>query len=223
MTLRLQLSSEFATNCPTASPVIVVRDSLYSSMVEIGTLINIKHLLECMTITMRPAPIRHNVWRDLMPSKFCACCGLPFQPLPQVPDQTYCSKHACQRARKQRWNHQKLENDPDYRDNKQRSQRDWMDRNSGYWRQYRADNPDYTDRNRSRQRAKTAPSKPTILAKKDESNGPQTFKAGVYRITPIQRADRENDGTWTVELSPICLNSDCTKNACKVDACKDRT
>lgn len=176
-----------------------------------------------MTIAMRPASIRYNVWRELMPSKLCACCGLSFQAVPQVPDQAYCSQPACQSARKQLWNKQKLQNDPDYRDNKQRSQRDWMDRNLGYWRQYRADNPDYTNRNRSRQRVKTPPVKSTILAKKDESSGPQTFKAGLYRITPLQREDGENNGAWTVELSPVCLRSDCTKDACKVDACKGRT
>lgn len=158
-----------------------------------------------------------------MPSKLCACCGLPFQPVPQVPDQAYCSQPACQRARKQRWNQQKLENDPDYRDNKQRSQRDWMDRNSGYWRQYRADNPDYTERNRARQRVKAPSPMPVTIAKKDESNSSQTFKAGIYRITPIQREGVENNAPWTVELSPICLNSDCTKDVCKVDVCKDRT
>lgn len=176
-----------------------------------------------MTIAVRPAPIPHNVWRELMPSKLCVCCGLSFQPVPQVPDQAYCSQPACQRARRQRWNQQKLENDPDYRDNKQRSQRGWMDRNPDYWRQYRADNPDYKDRNRARQRVEILPSKPVTLAKKDASNGPQTFKAGVYRITPLQREGAEKNGPWTVELSPICLNCDCKKGVCKVDACKDRT
>ena len=172
---------------------------------------------------MRPAPIRHNVWRELMPSKLCACCGLPFQPVPQVPDQAYCSQPVCQRARRQRWYQQKLESDPDYRENKQRSQRGWMDRNRDYWRQYRADKPDYADRNRSRQRKKALPPSPAVLAKIDASNWPQTFKAGIYRITPIQRDDSENNGAWTVELSPICLNCDCKKDVCKGDACKDRT
>ena len=158
-----------------------------------------------------------------MSFNICMCCSLPFRPVPQVPNQAYCSQPACQRKRRQRWNQQKLKDDPDYQDNKQRSQRDWMDRNPDYWRQYRADHPDYTDRNRSRQRVKTPTPKPTTLAKRDESNGPHPFKAGVYRIAPLQRMDGDISGTWTVELSPICLNSDCTKDACKVDACKDRT
>jgi hypothetical protein len=158
-----------------------------------------------------------------MPSKLCESCNLPFETIPQVPNQSFCSKPACQRARRQRWNQQKLENDPDYRDNKQRSQRNWMDRNPGYWRQYRSDNPDYTERNRSSQRVKTPPHASPVLAKKDESNHSEMLRAGVYQITPIQRQDGENDGIWIVELALLRLDSDCVQDACKVDACKDRT
>lgn len=158
-----------------------------------------------------------------MPPKSCACCGLPFQPVPQVPDQAYCSELACQRARRQRWYQKKLENDPDYRDNKQRSQRDWMDRHPDYWRQYRANNPEYAERNRSRQRVKPGQPRPTVLAKMDESNWPQTLAPGIYRITPIRRDCAGNTATWTVEISPVCIDCACNKDICKGDACKDRT
>lgn len=143
-----------------------------------------------------------------MTTKLCACCGSHFQPVAQVPNQTFCSKSACQRVRRQRWNQQKLENDPDYRDNKQRSQRDWMDRNPGYWRQYRADNPDYTERNRSSQRGKTPPYPSPVLAKKDESNHSEMLRAGTYQITPLHRQDGENNGIWIVELALIRIDSD---------------
>lgn len=72
----------------------------------------------------------------------CACCGQPFQPRPQVPNQTYCSSAECQRARKLRWQQAKLRADPDYRDNQRDAQRAWFDRHPGYWRAYRAANPD---------------------------------------------------------------------------------
>jgi hypothetical protein len=98
-----------------------------------------------------------------------------------------------------------------------------MDRNPGYWRQYRSDNPDYTERNRSSQRVKTLPITSTILAKKDASNRPEMLQAGRYHITPIQRQDGEKNDIWIVELALISLDSDCVQDACKVDACKDRT
>ena len=72
----------------------------------------------------------------------CACCGQPFQPRPQVPNQTYCSSAECQRVRKLRWQQAKLRDDPDYRDNQRDAQRAWFDRHPGYWRAYRAANPD---------------------------------------------------------------------------------
>lgn len=172
---------------------------------------------------MGPLPCVINVWRDFMQPKSCACCGLPFHPVPQVPDQAYCSQPECQRVRRQRWYQQKLENDPDYRDNKQRSQRDWMDRNPDYWRQYRADNPEYTNRNRSRQRAKPALSEPANIAKIDASNWPQALRPGIYRIRPLQSEQSGEFTAWTVEITPVCLNCACHKEACKVDACKDRT
>ena len=138
-----------------------------------------------------------------MLSKLCACCGLPFRPVSQVPDQTYCSEPACQRARRQAWNRQKLANDPDYRDNKKRAQRDWMDRNPDYWRQYRANHPANAEKNRRYQRTKAASPKPVVLAKIDESNRPQHLVAGIYRITLVQREIAGEPGIWIVELSRL--------------------
>ena len=80
-----------------------------------------------------------------MTSKICACCGQPFEPRPQVPNQTYCVLPACQRARRQRWQHDKMQSDPDYRDNQIRSQRAWLERHPEYWRNYRATNPEYVE------------------------------------------------------------------------------
>jgi endogenous inhibitor of DNA gyrase (YacG/DUF329 family) len=69
-------------------------------------------------------------------TRSCAHCGQPFQPRPQVPNQTYCSSAECQRARKLRWQQDKLRTDPDYRDNQRDTQRAWFDRHPGYWRAY---------------------------------------------------------------------------------------
>ena len=50
-------------------------------------------------------------------TRHCTCCGKPFEPRPQVPDQTFCSAPDCQRARKRQWQRAKLRSDPDYRIN----------------------------------------------------------------------------------------------------------
>ncbi len=70
-------------------------------------------------------------------TRYCACCGKPFEPRPQVPDQAYCSAPDCQRARKRQWQRAKLQSDPDYRINQHAAQQAWALRNQDYWRNYR--------------------------------------------------------------------------------------
>lgn len=98
-----------------------------------------------------------------------------------------------------------------------------MDRNPDYWRQYRADHPEYAERNRSHQRKKVSPTEPAVLAKIDELNRQRHLVDGIYRITPVQSENTGQTVTWTVELSPVFLERDGNKDACKSDACKART
>ncbi|OYV93174.1 MAG: hypothetical protein B7Z60_09490 [Ferrovum sp. 37-45-19] len=83
--------------------------------------------------------------------KPCAHCGLPFQPRPQVPNHAFCADPACQKVRRQCWHLEKLQADPNYRENKAQSQKAWQERNPDYWRRYRDENPDYAERNRAMQ------------------------------------------------------------------------
>jgi predicted nucleic acid-binding Zn ribbon protein len=75
----------------------------------------------------------------LMMTRHCACCGKPFEPRPQVPDQAYCSEPDCQRTRKRQWQRAKIQSDPDYRINQRAAQLAWSQRNQNYWRTYRDD------------------------------------------------------------------------------------
>ena len=84
----------------------------------------------------------------------CACCKRILPRDPRVKNQRYCGAKACQRARKSKWQRQKLELDPDHRANKRESQRVWQDKNPSYWQQYRNKNPYYCERNRQLQRAR---------------------------------------------------------------------
>lgn len=129
-------------------------------------------------------------------TRSCACCGQPFQPRPQIPNQTYCSSVGCQRARKLRWQQEKLRNDPDYRDNQQDAQRAWLDRHPGYWRTYRASHStlaEPTDKPAVNGAGK-GPAKMDVWA----------LPSGLYRLRRIRTSfPRENRG-WLVEITPVC-------------------
>jgi hypothetical protein len=64
----------------------------------------------------------------------CLHCGTSFTPVPQVPNQAYCSKPDCQKKRRRQWQKNKLQSDPDYRENQSRAQKAWTDKNPDYWR-----------------------------------------------------------------------------------------
>lgn len=152
-----------------------------------------------------------------MTAKKCVCCGQSFEARPQVPNQSYCSDPACQQARRQLWQRNKMRTDPDYRENQRHSQRAWLERNPQYWRNYRGANPQYVDRNRIRQRKRDKRRQDIDLAKMDESDFLK-WLPGLYRIALVVGADAALDGSVIVELTPVCV--DCL---CKKDACKDRT
>lgn len=135
-----------------------------------------------------------------MPTKNCACCGEIFITRPQVPNQSFCSAPACQRERRQRWQRDKMLTDPDYRDNQSRSQRAWLDRNPDYWRKYRGNG------DRSTQT-------PEVATPAD-----RLPLSGLYRIRFDSDAALAKSDAWLAEITPVCL--DCP---CKKDACKDRT
>lgn len=135
-----------------------------------------------------------------MPSKNCACCGEIFITRPQVPNQSFCSAPACQRERRLRWHRDKMLTDPDYRDNKSRSQRAWLNRNPDYWRTYRG----HGDKSPQTPEGVTPTDRPPI--------------SGLYRIRFVSNGSLAKSDAWIAEISPVCL--DCP---CKKDACKDRT
>lgn len=168
------------------------------------------------SITGRPrsVSIRLFVWRKLMTTKLCACCGKAFQPRPQVPNQAYCSSPECQRARKRRWQQDKLQNDPDYRGNQRDAQRAWQERNPDYWRSYRDSHLEYAERNRSRQRPRPSNGQIADLAKMDVSALP----SGLYQIRKLAASVPAQQDCWIVEITPVCLECPCKK-----DVCKERT
>lgn len=150
-----------------------------------------------------------------MKSKRCVFCHQSFQPLPQVPNQTYCSAPECQRERRRRWQRDKLKTDPDYRDNQSRAQRAWMDRNPKYWRDYRKSHPEYVKCNRDQQRARAVSLPNPDIAKMDTSAPPLAVPAGVYRLQPIAVRGLAKMDALTVEITPFPAVCPCSKGNCK--------
>lgn len=177
-----------------------------------------------------------------MTIKRCAACGNEFQPRNQVQNQTFCSASECQRERRRRWQRDKLQADPDYRDNQARAQRAWMDRNPDYWREYRDAHPKYVKRNRNRQRTRgTQPQNPLIakmdvsalpqtlpsgvyclrpvavpdIAKMDVLEAHQSFPSGIYHIRPVIDSGVAKMDAWTVEITLLSAACPCVEAVCK--------
>jgi len=136
--------------------------------------------------------------------KRCACCKRGFIPRPAVRNQQYCSDPECQKARKRKWQKEKLAKDSAYRENQAAAQRDWCSRNKGYWKEYRRRNPAYTERNRIRQRERNRLRRSVPgIAKMDERRGENVLPSGCYRIVPLRKGMIAKMDELIVEIAVI--------------------
>ncbi|WP_395061166.1 hypothetical protein [Paraburkholderia silvatlantica] len=133
----------------------------------------------------------------------CAACGELFAPRPQTPDQRYCSALQCQRQRKYRWHKERLQSDPDYRQNQIQAQVGWASHNPDYWREYRNRHIDYTNRNRELQRIRNR--KRSRVANMDASNAAAPFPSGLYRLLPVGDGEIAKMAECTVHLTFLAL------------------
>ena len=145
-----------------------------------------------------------------MAKRRCAACGCLFVPRPNVPRQRYCSKRACQRTRRSRWQRRKLKTDADYRANQAAAQRRWRERHPEYWRRYRRSRPEYAERNREQQRerngrrrvAGTGPSPPAI-ANMDAYRSQKPLRSGTYRLVPVAEPGVAKMDAYLVEMQVL--------------------
>jgi hypothetical protein len=145
-----------------------------------------------------------------MAKRRCAACGCLFVPRRNIPEQRYCSKRACQRTRRRRWQRHKLQADADYRANQAAAQRRWRERHPDYWRRYRQNRPEYAERNREQQRernrrrcsAGTGPSPPGI-ANMDAYGSEKPFRSGTYRLVPVPAPGVAKMDAYLVEMQVI--------------------
>jgi len=114
----------------------------------------------------------------------CAHCRRRYVPNPRVKTQRFCSNKPCQKARKAKWQRNKMATDPDYQANQRDARQAWQSRHRDYWRHYRHRHADYCDRNRLLQTHRDAIRRAKPLAKMDASVTPSFLKPGTYHIIP---------------------------------------
>jgi len=123
-------------------------------------------------------------------ARLCQNCRDPLPTLKKNPNQRFCGKKECQRARKRRWQREKMHNDPDYKQNQQEANRNWQKQNPHYWQEYRQKNSEYVERNRenSRQYMQIKRQVVSILnkfAKMDTSLSANMELTGYYLLLPV--------------------------------------
>ena len=124
----------------------------------------------------------------------CEHCGKIFERNPRHKNQSYCCAKQCQRARKAKWQREKMASDLDYRLNQRLSQANWAANNPDYWRRYRKAHPAYVERNRMlqgiRNRRRRKPADCTTgslasIAKMDALKVKQLPAVGQYLLVPV--------------------------------------
>jgi len=134
----------------------------------------------------------------------CAACGRLFELRPQHPNQSYCSAPACQRERRKLWQRERLAIDPDYQANQARAQAEWIKRHPDYWREYRELHPEYTERNRERQRRHAKDELADGSAKLAAATTAQLLESGLYVLRVVDRIVlAKMDVSYLVELIPV--------------------
>jgi len=149
-------------------------------------------------------------WKTSMTKLRCMHCDICFTPAPQVPSQAYCSKPGCQKERRRQWQKNKLQTDPDYRDNQARAQKAWTDKNPNYWRNRRLGSQNHGDLLKSEQDS-VRPKRRNTSNKMDLLKTNQILREalhdGVFRLKVLAKPDNDKMDVWIVELSSINVGS----------------
>jgi hypothetical protein len=139
----------------------------------------------------------------------CRNCGCLFEVCNKVKKHEYCNKKKCRKARKRKWQKQKIKNDETYRKDQKEAQEVWLNNNPDYWKNYRSKNKKYTQRNRKKQRkrnqkarSETAPiSKP--IAKMDALTNENSVISGKYELVPVKSDMIAKMDALIVEINTI--------------------
>ena len=134
----------------------------------------------------------------------CVHCRRLFVENPRVKNQTHCSRTACQRARKSRWQRHKMAADADYQFNQKESQRMWQQQHPHYWRNYRENHPGYCVRNRQLQKVRDAKRRAQRLAKMDALKRLKPIIPGTYYLIPqLENLAKMDALTQKINVIPV--------------------
>ena len=87
-----------------------------------------------------------------MDQSICLHCKKSFIKNPRQKKQKYCGDEVCQKARKAKWQRDKMKSSPKYRTDQLQASRDWHNKEPDYWKTYRKKNPQKDLRNTLLQR-----------------------------------------------------------------------
>jgi hypothetical protein len=119
----------------------------------------------------------------------CFHCATMF--IPRSRKQYCCSRPECKKARKANWQRIKMKTDPDYRTAQKLSNQKWADKNPGYWKTYREQNPEKAERNRmlqtirNRRRSASKKSDDLPIAKMDARINFDFQPVGQFWLVPV--------------------------------------
>ena len=109
--------------------------------------------------------------------------------------QRYCSAKACQQARKNKWEREKLEKDPAYKAKRRKDKKKWYSQQPGdkYQSGYRETHALYCEENRVRQATRNSKSRlspqPAKIVKTDTLTRESLTPEGLYILLPYENTD----------------------------------
>jgi len=112
--------------------------------------------------------------------------------------QHYCGSAACQRARRNLWEREKLRTDPEYREKRKLAKEKWRKSKPlhEYQRDYRSKHPGYVERNREDQRKRIKKRNESVtnqqIVKTDASNSVSLVSSGFYALYRCANASGKN-------------------------------
>jgi len=125
----------------------------------------------------------------------CHHCEKRFPRNPRLKNQKYCSSKECQGARKNKWERDKLKNDPLYKQRRRDQKKNWYLRYPGdqYQKDYRKNHGQYVKYNKEKQvvRNKNRQIYPTLseIVKTDALNSKKLASGGLYVLFPYTKSD----------------------------------
>ena len=108
--------------------------------------------------------------------------------------QRYCGSRACQQARKNKHERERLKNDPVYYEKRKAQKANWQNKQQGaYQKTYRENHPDYNNRNLILQRTSYQTTKTRSISidmpkivKTDALTSKMLIDSGLYEIRPYK-------------------------------------